>query len=164
MSLKTSLEYPKVKFKIKEGIVDTWEEVIFVYNNMLDTILKTITVEITSWIMKYVPAKTQALRASLIESLQTSSIINNTLQLKFGSSLIYAGIVDAMPTNRVRHMGEWDRGYFLDDPNAIGGYMGELEAFAYDRLMFLLQTNIDTYFKGYGSIMRSIRGGTGIGR
>lgn len=163
MGVYSTLEYPKVKFKVKENIVDTWEDVIFVYNDMLDSVLKKMIEELSDWIMKHVPAKTQALRADIIRNLQGSQIINNSLQLNFGTTILYAGVVSAMPTNRVRHFGEWSRGYWLEDSEAIGGWMEELQVYAYDRLVFHLQTSIDMWFAGYGHIMRSIRGGTQVG-
>lgn len=146
--IKVGLPVIEIKYLAKQNEMD-YEEVLKTIHEMLLYVLDELIPEIEEWINDYVPMDTGRLRQSLIRELKTSSVKKGLMRIILGTFLSYAEDVAEYSTMQVRH----DK-----DPEAIGNFWEELQKFAKERCMSILQRAIDEYFKGTGKLMRMVRG------
>jgi len=132
----------------------SYEETVLLIKNIMQDTLDWTIIDVEAWIKEFVPKRTGQLQDNLIKNLQSSFIKNNTMiRLVLKTFIDYALDVNAMSDAQVQHEGTWLEhsgkkayayyyGYhgriFLDDPEAVGGFMGKLQEFAKGRALFNL--------------------------
>lgn len=145
--IKIGLPTIEIRFLAKSNAM-TYEGVKDVIHNMLLYVLEELTLELEIWINKYVPMKTGRLREDLLAELRKSYVKIGLMRIILGTYVSYAEDVADYSTFQVRHD---------IDPQAIGNFWVELENYAKERCINILQRAIDEYFAGTGKLMRMVR-------
>jgi len=132
----------------------SYEETLILITNILQDTLDWTIIDVEAWIKEFVPKRTGQLQDNLLLNLQSSFIKNKTMiRLVLKTFIDYAGDVNAYSDAQVQHNATWfehsgARAYayygghhgpiFLDDPEAVGGFMSKLQEFAKGRCLFNL--------------------------
>ena len=132
----------------------TYAETLILITTILQDTLDWTIIDVEGWITEFVPKRTGQLQNNLILNLHSSFIKNKTMiRLVLKTFIDYAGDVDAYSDAQVQHNATWfehsgERAYayygghhgaiFLDDPEAVGGFMSKLQEFAKGRALFNL--------------------------
>ena len=163
--VKIGLPVSEIKYLAKNTPL-TYDQVLNRLHDMLLYVLDELIFELEIWINRFVPKRTGQLRDNLLKNLESSDVKTGLLRVILGTDILYAEDVNEMSTMQVRHSGELGYAYYygehgkiiLNDPEAIGNFWDELLKYAKERAMVILQRAIDEYFKGTGSLMKSVRG------
>jgi len=133
-----------------------------IIQNILDEVLKKTMSDLFVWIVKYVPKRTGQLQDSLLSNLESSKSQNFIAVLRYGTQLDYVKYVTRYKTENVRHNGEIGYAYYngygggtrkhpmrpsparilLFDPQAIGGFWGQMKMYAKQRMQLHLRDAI----------------------
>lgn len=130
--------------KLKLSLTDTR---LLIQNILQDTLDWTL-LDMEEWIKEFVPKRTGQLQDNLLKNIQSSRVRDYAIKLIIRTSIDYAAEVNAMSDAQVQHDATWrehsgKKAYayyyghygpiFLDDPNAIGSFMEELQKFSKER-------------------------------
>ena len=164
--LKKGATLAQIKLYVK-GTAMTREEALVIFHSMLIYVLDQIKKELKAWILKFVPKRTGQLQRNMLLQLESSRVKKALMRLVVGTSIDYAPKVAEMTTSQVAHDKEpgyayyagWGGKILLDDPDAIGNFWKEIQAFTVEKLQAILTIAIGEFFKGTGKVLTNVKKG-----
>ncbi len=95
-----------VGYKSKSGVKLTYEQIKNIVSNALELAIENAIRRIESEVKRMVPRASGDLMADIIANIESSRVTGFKAILRFGTSIDYAGYVNAMPTSSLRHTGQ----------------------------------------------------------
>lgn len=154
----------------------TSQQLIMLIEPILNEVLENTLIDLRNWINRFVPKRTGRLRDALIRNMQKSNVKKSVLKFIIGTNFKYAEKVNRMSTRQVRHSSWFEhrgkrrkvkgkrlkrrpkarRAYayyydhhgriFLNDPEAIGGFMQALLQYLAKRSKLHLKVALQKYY------------------